>query len=214
MNAKGINRAIIVGHSFGGAITATFAFRHKEMTAGLLFLSPATHPWPGGVDWYYDVANIPIIGPIFCNTITLPAGLLQLQSGTAHVFSPNPVPPDYAEKAAIPLVLRPENFCNNARDVANLDLYLRRAKSRYHEVTAPTIIITGDRDDIVYEEIHSRGLKRDIPGAELYWVHGLGHKPDYMATDLSIAAIERLAGKPRDLQQSIRDTERKIALRE
>ena len=211
MKAKGIEKAIIIGHSFGGATTATFALEHKEMTAGLLFLSPATHPWPGGVDWYYDIANTPVLGKIFCNTIAVPAGMMQLDTGIAHVFQPNPVPENYSDNAAIPLVLRPDNFCDNARDVANLLAYVRQIQPRYHEITAPTIIITGDSDDIVYEELHSRGLKRDISGSELYWVRNLGHKPDYIATDLAIAAIEKIAGMPRDLNQMVHSLEQRIA---
>jgi pimeloyl-ACP methyl ester carboxylesterase len=211
MRAKGMDRAIIIGHSFGGATAASFALRHKDMTAGLLFLSPATHPWPGGVDWYYDLANVPVIGTLFCNTLALPAGMLQIEAGIKHVFSPNVAPKDYLERAAIPLVLRPGNFCNNARDVANLLVYVRKTQPHYKEITARTIVITGDSDDIVYEEIHSRGLKRDIPGAELYWVRNLGHKPDYIATDLAIAAIEKIAGMPRDLEEIKLQVERRIA---
>jgi pimeloyl-ACP methyl ester carboxylesterase len=211
MKTKGISKAIIIGHSFGGATTATFALRHKDMTAGLLFLAPATHPWPGGVDWYYDLANSGTIGRLFCSTITLPAGLAQMDMGIAHVFQPNPVPDNYRDAAAIPLVLRPDNFCNNARDVANLLSYVQRLQPHYHEITAPTIIITGDSDDIVYEELHSRGLKRDIPGSELYWVRNLGHKPDYVATDLAIAAIEKIAGEPRDLDSLVHVVEQRIA---
>ena len=211
MRMKGISRAIIIGHSFGGATTAALALRHGKNVAGLLFLSPATHPWPGGVDWYYDLANTPVIGRLFCNTIALPAGLLQMDMGVRHVFSPNPVPEGYLDKAAIPLVLRPDTFCNNARDVANLLAYVRKEQPHYREITAPTIIITGDSDDIVYEELHSRGLKRDIAGSELYWVRNLGHKPDYVATDLAIAAIEKLAGMPRDLDAASRIVEKRIA---
>ncbi|MDB5524601.1 MAG: lactone-specific esterase protein [Rhizobium sp.] len=211
MTAKGIVEAIIIGHSVGGATTATFGLRHADMTRGLLFLAPATHPWPGGIDWYYDIANRPVIGPIFCSTITLPAGLLQLDGGVKHVFQPNPVPANYSDNAAIPLVLRPTEFCDNARDVANLEAYVRKIQPRYREITAPTIIITGDSDDIVYEELHSRGLKRDIPGSELYWVRNLGHKPDYVATDLAIAAIEKLGGMPRDLNRMVRVVEKRIA---
>jgi pimeloyl-ACP methyl ester carboxylesterase len=59
MDKRGIDKAIIVGHSFGGAIAAAFGVRHPEKTAGLLFLAPATHPWPGGIDWYYHVATAP-----------------------------------------------------------------------------------------------------------------------------------------------------------
>jgi len=211
MKKRGIDRAIIIGHSFGGATTASLALRHKDIVLGLVFLSPATHPWPGGIDWYYDLANIPYLGALFCNTLTLPAGLMQLDAGVEHVFHPNPVPDGYSERAAIPLVLRPENFCSNARDVANLLVYVRKTQPRYREIVAPTVIVTGDRDEIVYEELHSLGLNRDISGSELVWVKGLGHKPDYVATDLAIAAIEKVAGMSRDLQKIARDVERRIA---
>lgn len=200
LQKKGINRAIIVGHSFGGAIAASFGLRHPDMTAGLLFLSPATHPWNGVVDWYYDLAATPYIGKLFCNTLLLPIGLTRIDEGTISVFAPNPRPANYVRDTAPQLILRPASFCANARDVSGLNAYVRQVQPRYHEIKAPTVVITGDTDDIVAEEIHSIGLKRDIPGAELVWLKGVGHKTDYVANDIAIAAIEKIAGRSRDLQ--------------
>lgn len=211
LDKRGIRKAIVIGHSFGGATTASLALRHRDKVAGLVFLSPATHPWPGGIDWYYDLANTPYLGPLFCNTVALPAGLLRIEKGVETVFHPNPVPEDYLEKAAIPLVLRPANFCNNARDVANLLVYVQKTQPHYREIAVPTVIITGDSDEIVYEELHSLGMNRDIKGSELLWVKGLGHKPDYLATDLAVAAIEKVAGMNRDLRKLADDVERRIA---
>jgi pimeloyl-ACP methyl ester carboxylesterase len=211
MEKRGIAKAIIIGHSFGGAIAAALALRHPERVAGLLFLSPATHPWPGGIDWYYDLANVPVLGEVFCQTLATPAGLMRLEGGVKSVFSPNPVPAGYLDTAGIALVLRPKSFCNNARDVANLLAWVKENQPLYATIAAPTVIVTGDSDDIVLEELHSRGLARDIKGAELVWVHNLGHKPDYIATSLSIAAIEKIAGMPRDLATLARDLESRIA---
>jgi pimeloyl-ACP methyl ester carboxylesterase len=211
LDKRGIGKVIVVGHSFGGATTASFALRHADKVLGLVFLSPATHPWPGGIDWYYDLANTPYIGPLFCNTVALPAGLLRIESGVKSVFHPNPVPDGYLEGVAVPLVLRPGNFCNNARDVANLLVYVQKTQPHYRDIAVPTVIITGDSDEIVYEELHSLGLNRDIKGSELVWVKGLGHKPDYVATDLAIAAIEKVAGMDRDLRKLADDVERRIA---
>ena len=213
LEKRSIGPVIVIGHSFGGATTASFALRHPDKVLGLVFISPATHPWPGGVDWYYDLASTPYIGAVFCNTITLPAGLLRVTSGMESVFHPNPVPENYLDEAAIPLVLRPDNFCSNARDVANLLAYVRKTQPHYKEIKAPTVIITGDSDEIVYEELHSLGLNRDIAGSELVWVKGLGHKPDYVATDLVISAIEKVAGLPRDLRKIADDAERRLALK-
>ena len=211
MDRRGIGRAIIVGHSFGGAIAASFALEHPEKTAGLLFLAPATHPWPGGIDWYYDLAKLPVIGWLFSHIVAMPAGLLRIEGGTRSVFAPNPCPDDYIAATAPALVLRPKTFRNNAIDVASLLDHVRRIQPRYAEIRTPTVIVTGDTDGIVYEEIHSRGLARDIAGSELVWIRNLGHKPDYVVTDLAIEALEKIAGRDRDLQESARRAEARLA---
>lgn len=211
MDHYGMRQAIVIAHSFGGSIAASLALQHPDKVKGLVFLAAATHPWPGGVDWYYRVASMPVIGWLFTHTLSLPAGLGRIDSGSAYVFHPNAVPPDYARKAAIPLVLRPDEFRYNAIDVANLHDYVSRISTHYPEIKAPTVIITGDTDQVVLERIHSRGLARDIKGSELIEIHGLGHKPDYVATDLAIAAIEKLSGAPRDLMAIARQVEARIA---
>lgn len=211
MEKRGIARAILVGHSFGAAIAASFAVLYPEKVAGLLFLAPATHPWPGGVDWYYNVASTPVIGTLFSRIVALPAGLSRMEAATRNVFAPNHRPDAYVAETGPALVLRPAAFRNNAIDVANLNEYVGRIAPRYREIKAPTVIITGDSDDVVLEEIHSRGLNRDIEGSELLWVTGVGHKPDYVLNDLAVAALEKLAGFPRDLQAMARATETEIA---
>src|SRR4051812_48459706 len=53
MDALGIGQAIIVGHSFGSAEATAFALAFPEKVRGLVLLSSATHPWPGGAtSWY------------------------------------------------------------------------------------------------------------------------------------------------------------------
>jgi len=210
MDAYGIKRAIIVSHSFGGAIAASFAVFHPEKTAGLVFLSPATHPWPGGVDWYYSLAPKPVLGWLFTRLLSLPAGMFLMEGATQSVFSPNRRRDRYVEEGAPALVLRPATFRANATDVFNLHAYVSRIAPRYKEITTPTVIITGDSDPVVLEEIHSQGLARDIEGSELVMVHGLGHKPDYVVTDLCIAAIEKVAGFDRDLPAIAKTAEARL----
>ena len=137
--------------------------------------------------------------------------MLQIGGATACVFSPNEVPDRYVDDASIPLVLRPSAFRANARDVAQLYDYVRAASPDYREIKAPTVVISGDRDKVVYATIHSIGLGRDIPGAELVWVRNLGHKPDWIAPDLVAGAIQKVAGKDVDLQAMARTVEGRIA---
>lgn len=212
MDNLGIADAIIVGHSFGGAVAATFALDYPDRTRGLLFLAAATHPWPrGDTAWYYRLTATPVLGRLFAETVAYPAGRLRIKQAAACVFSPNPVPEAYLDEAGIGLVLRPAAFRANALDVEGLFRHVAKTAPRYGEIKAPTVVVTGDSDTVVYEEIHSTGLARDIPGAELVWVRNLGHKPDWVAPDLVLAAIEKLAGKGSDVQAAARMVEARIA---
>ena len=212
MDRLGIKDAIVVAHSFGASTAMAFGLDQPARTRGLLFLAAATHPWEGGrTSWYYQLTATPVLGWLFAQAISLPAGRGRMAGATACVFAPNAVPDGYTERASISLVLRPGAFGANAIDVESLFPYATKNAARYKEVIAPTVVISGNRDTVVYEEIHSLGLKRDIPGAELLWIENLGHKPDWVAPDLVVAAIEKLAGKPRDLQALARQVEARLA---
>lgn len=211
MEKRGIGRAIIVGHSFGGAIAAALAVRHPDKVRGLVFLSPAVYPWSSGVAWYYDAARAPVAGALFSAFIVPPLGLLAIDRATKAVFAPNQPPAGYVEKTKALQAIRPKAFRHNAKEIAALSDWARVAARQYRHIKAPAIIITGDTDKIVSPDIHARHLARDIPGARLIVVHNLGHKSDYIANDLAIAAIERVAGRNVDLLGMARKVEKRVA---
>lgn len=212
MDRIGIERAVVVGHSFGGAIAAALALAHPQKVSGLVFLSAASHPWPGGAtSWYYSLAAAPLVGRLFSETLALPGGAIRIGAASACVFAPNRLPERYVRDASIELVLRPAAFRANAVDVAGLYRHVTEAAPRYRGISAPTVVVSGNRDTVVYEEIHSLGLVRDIPGAELVWVDNLGHKPEWIAPELVVAAIERVSGGAVDIQQVARGVEARIA---
>lgn len=212
MERLGLSRAIVVGHSFGGAVATALALDHPDRVGGLVLLSAATHPWPGGeTSWYYSLAARPLIGRLFAGTLANPGGNLRIGAASECVFAPNPAPADYVRQASIPLVLRPRTFRANAIDVEGLFRHVSAAALRYPEISVPTVVVTGDSDTVVYEEIHSLGLARDIADAELVWVRNLGHKPDWIAPDLVAAAVEKAAGLDVDLTAVARRVEARIA---
>ncbi len=211
MKKRGIARAIIVGHSFGGAIAASLAVLHPEMVSGLVLLSPAVYPWNGGISWYYKAASAPITRALSSTSTVPPIGVVAIDGATRGVFAPNPVPWDYLARTRALETLRPARFRHNAREVAALSDWAKSAAPGYRRIRAPTIIITGDTDEIVSPEVHARHLARDIHGARLVVVHDLGHKSDFVASDLAIGAIEVVAGGKTNLTALKRDVERRIA---
>jgi pimeloyl-ACP methyl ester carboxylesterase len=96
-------------------------------------------------------------------------------------------------------------------EIANLLEWTKINSPRYKNIRVPTVVITGDTDSIVSPVLHSEHLARDIKSARLIVVHNLGHKSDYVANDLAIAAIETVAGKKPDLRQITKAIESRIA---
>jgi pimeloyl-ACP methyl ester carboxylesterase len=187
-------RAIVVAHSWAGAVLPNLALDHADVVAGTVYLAPVTHPWPGGeIAWYYGPAAHRWVGWLLTRTLTTPAGILTMDWVVRAVFAPQEPPPDYVEAARIPLALRPSVFRANAEDVAGLYAAVASQRVRYPEIRVPTVIIAGDADTIVRTDIHARGLARDVPGAKLIVLPGVGHMPHHAAPDLVTAEIEALA---------------------
>lgn len=185
----GVKQAIVVAHSWAGVLGLAMALDAPEFTRALVLLAPASHPWPGGVSWYYGFAAAPGVGWLFRHFIVMPAGLMTMQNGVASVFAPGAPPARYAETTKLPLVLRPAHFLANAEDVVDLKAYVEALAPRYGEINAPTAIVTGDSDGVVYTHIHSLGSARDIPGAALTILEGVGHSPHHSAPDSVVEAI-------------------------
>ena len=186
----GIKRAVIVAHSFAGAVATALALNDPARVAGLVLIAPVLHPWSTGIAWHYTLTSMPVIGPLFAHTLALPAGMILLEPAIASTFAPQTAPDDYAQRAAIRLLLRPGNFIANARDVAGLKDFVTSQAPRYPELKMPTTVITGDRDTIVSPRIHARALAEELPHSKLIMLEGVGHMPHHVARDRVVEAIE------------------------
>ncbi|MEM7069546.1 MAG: alpha/beta hydrolase [Pseudomonadota bacterium] len=190
-----IPQAIIVGHSFGGAIASTFAVLHPEKTAGLVLIAQVSHPWSTGVAWYYDMSKIPGVDWLFANLLAAPIGSLMYPGAVEEVFSPDPAPADFASGSGTKLLLRPDNFFENAADINGLLDHVTEFHPRYKEITAPTVIFHGDEDKSVNVEIHTiNGMSKDIQGAEVKIYENMGHMPTYIVPDDIAEAVRKMAG--------------------
>jgi len=194
LNKLGVGPVILVVHSWAGALGARMAIDYPERIAGLVMLAPVTHPWDGGVGWYNALVAKPVIGPLLAYTITLPLGYFLLAPGAREVFLPQVMPDDFVDDTATPLLLRPREFLANARDLVRLKQAVREQVSRYGEISAPTVVISGDVDKTVSTNIHSRPFAAAVANTRLIVLPGVGHMVQNAATDLVVHEIEALMG--------------------
>ena len=185
----GVIQAIVVGHSLGCVTSLALALEVPGFVRALTLIAPVSHPWPGGVAWYYNVGAHPLFGPPFRRLLTLPVGMAWMADAVKGVFAPNPAVPGFIEATRLPLLLRPLQFRANCEDVAHAEAAVGALSPRYGAIRVPTEIVTGDSDSVVYAHIHSAGCARDIPGARLTTLAGVGHSPHHVAPERIVEII-------------------------
>jgi pimeloyl-ACP methyl ester carboxylesterase len=193
LDRLGVSRALVVGHSWGGALAAAFALDHPQRVAGLVLLAPPLYPFPRRVTWLYEIFALPVFGWLYAHTLALPLGFPFIGMGMTSAFLPQWPPRGYIKRTGTLLLLRPATFLANARDVAGLKANLEAQAVRYGTITAPTLIMTGDRDLIVPAEQHAIACAAVVPGAKLVVLPGIGHMLHHAAADRVVAEIEALA---------------------
>jgi pimeloyl-ACP methyl ester carboxylesterase len=194
LGTLGVGKAIVVAHSWSGALALRIALDHPERVAGLVMLAPVAYPWPGGVSQYNYAVTAPAIGPLLAHTVMLPLGLLLADSGARSVFAPQVMPDNFVKDSATRLLLRPREFVANAWDLVTLRAAMAEQAPRYADIAVPVTIIAGDADKTVSTHIHSQPLARTATNAKLIVLDGVGHMIQYAAPDLVVSEVEAMAG--------------------
>jgi pimeloyl-ACP methyl ester carboxylesterase len=190
-----IERAVIVGHSWGGALAATFALDHPARVAGLVLLAPPLYPLNRSMTWLYTLFAAPVFGWLYARTLALPLGAPFIGLGLSSAFLPQWPPRRYVTRTAALLLLRPATFLANARDVADLAGNLEHQQARYASIAVPTTIMTGDRDMVVAPRRHALVFAAAVPRAKLVVLPCVGHMLHHVTAERVVAEIEDVTGK-------------------
>ena len=188
----GVETPVVVGHSFGGIVALAWALEFDDL-AGVVSVAGVANPWPGSLDWTYNVNGSAIGGglavPLFSAFVPEP----YVKSIVASIFAPQTAPDGYLDHVGPALTLRRGSMRANARQVNWLRPHVVEMSARYDQITVPVEIVHGDADTIVPLDVHSAKLPGQIEGANLTVLPGVGHMPQHSHADDVIAAIDRAA---------------------
>ena len=190
----GLERPIVVGHSFGGIVALAWALEFGDL-AGVVSVAGVANPWPGALDWTYNLNGSALGGglavPLFSAFVPEP----YVKNIVAGIFAPQAAPEGYIDHVGPALTLRRVSMRANARQVNWLRPHEVEMSDRYGEINVPDEIVHGDADTIVPLNVHSIKLPDQIDGANLTVLEGVGHMPQHSHAADVIAAIDRVASR-------------------
>ena len=196
IEAAGLERPLLVGHSLGGAIALATALEHPRAVSGLALLAPLTR----------KVSDIPpAFRPLYirrrwlrrliAETIAVPAAARTAETTLDFVFGPQSPPEDYAVAGGALSGLRPSHFYASASDYVAVGADMASIEARYGEIALPVGILFGTADRVLDHRRHGLGMREAVPGLELELLEGVGHMPQYAETDRVAAFIRRMAAR-------------------
>ena len=157
MDALGIARAAVLGHSFGGRVAIRMAVEHARRVSRLLLVASAGIRPPHGVRYQVRVRTIKLVRGLFGLPVWGRFGPRLIARLTERVGSR-----DYRAAGA----MRPTLVKLVNEDLAPL----------LPAIQAPTLILWGDRDEEVPRSAMDR-MAGAIPGARMVVFQGAGHFP-------------------------------------
>ncbi len=189
VRALELDRPLLVGFSYGGAVVLAAALLAQDEFRGLVLINAPSHPWPDPLELEYRVAGIPVFGPLLSETWVAPVGALLLQGGVERAFAPLSVPRAF-ERSPVSLALRPASYRANAEDRRTLKPFLAGASARYAKLRLPITCLVASGDRVVSPTLHGPRLRASAEEVELVEVPGAGHQLLYTHPELVVAAVD------------------------
>ncbi|MBN2992550.1 alpha/beta hydrolase [Pseudomonas cedrina subsp. fulgida] len=198
INALGLDKPLVLGHSLGGAIALALALDHPHAVSGLVLVAPLTHPQPTLPLVFWSLAVRPAwLRRWVSHTVTVPVGLLTRRSVVKGVFAPDSAPEDFATRGGGLLGMRPDNFYAASSEIVLVNDCLPDMVKRYAQLTLPISLVYGARDKVLDFRRHGQALADKVPGLKLQVVEGRGHMLPITATARVVEAVHQLAKRAR-----------------
>jgi pimeloyl-ACP methyl ester carboxylesterase len=185
MDAMGIERATILGNSMGGRVALELALRSPRRVRALGLLDPAVP----GLRWRY-VAGFTRIVPTEFGGVSLPMRRRWAEVAVRRLFAdPGRLPREALESAANEFLRIYADPSARMAFFASLRQIVTERPGPFfaamRRVRQPTLVLFGDQDRLVPPRLGSE-LASHLPDAELHFLHGVGHVPQFEATEQTL----------------------------
>ena len=188
--AIGVERPIVVGHSWGTLPAVVWALDHPERLCALVLASGYYFPTPRPDVVTVLPAVLPGIGDLMRHTLSPILGRATIPLGNRLIFSPAPTPERWSAEFPFELALRAGQLRATLADTAQMVPSAALLADRYKELRLPMVLLAGDGDKLVGTQAQTKRLAGLLPHARLTVVPGVGHMIQHSAPEAFVAAVE------------------------
>jgi pimeloyl-ACP methyl ester carboxylesterase len=186
----GVDRATVVGHSWGTLVALEAALQQPQRIDGLVLMSGYYWPTPRLDAALLSGPAIPGFGDLLRFTLSPLLGWAMAPLLFKQIFSPAEVPDRFKAGFQTSMSLRPSQLRATAADTAMMALEAAKTSRRHKEIAGPVLVMVGDGDKIVSFRRQSRRLARELLGGQLQVIEGAGHMIHHIAPDEVASGIE------------------------
>ncbi|MEO1469662.1 MAG: alpha/beta fold hydrolase [Pseudomonadota bacterium] len=187
----GVERSLVLGHSYGAAVSMAWAVDAPDSVAGLVPVSGVTMPYRGVGRVFSALGLTGIVTWAYTQYLKSTVGEGGVERFLSRVFRPQAVPAGYGDYVGAALALRDATLEANAEDLQYINGELFDMAPRYGALGVPAEIVHGEVDFIEYGP-QSGALADTLPRARLTLLPGVGHMAHHAGPDVLIAALDRL----------------------
>jgi pimeloyl-ACP methyl ester carboxylesterase len=196
IDALGLERPLLVGHSLGGAVALATALHHPDKVAGLALIAPLTrHETEVAPEFRRLAIASPLLRRIVSETLAVPTAVRMAPQTLDFVFGPQKPPHDYAIAGGGLVGLRPSHFHATSTDLVALRHEMLALEQRHGEIAMPVGILFGSADRVLDHKRHGTGMEGRIGGIDIEIMEGVGHMPQYADAERVAAFIRRIAAR-------------------
>lgn len=190
----GIERPVVVAHSWGTLVALALALDHVREVSGLVLISGYYYPTPRKDVLVFSVPAIPVVGDLLRHTVAPLIGESIAPRLIERLFAPQGVSPRFAKEFPLALTLRPSQIRAFAEDTAQMIGTAEMLSQRYASLFPPTAILAGTADKIVSYRQAQR-LHGDVAGSRLEILRGGSHMVHHIAPQRVVHAIDAVAAQ-------------------
>ena len=195
IDAMGLDKPVLVGHSLGGAIALAVGLNHPDSVGRLALIAPLTH-LVDPIDAFAGLLiRSSLVRRIVSLTVATPFAIKGSRAILDIVFGPDPVPRDFALKGGGLLGLRPRSFYAASSDMMAVADELPAMENRYASLHLPVDVLYGREDRILDWRSHGEALKQKLHGTSLRLVDG-GHMLPVTAPSVTMEWLRTVADEP------------------